>query len=301
MERIYRKLQKIGGSLVISLPKKWTENYELNAGSSIGMEVQNDGTLLIMPKMEQAGEVIKDEIVLESKSDDFINLVVWDLLKKSLSGETNITIISEKEISKNLRETIRYFVERLPNTEITKETNQKIIIQNFGYKKIPTKTLIRRLLSFVVNMFEDLRHQSKSDLDYNYNQLKKFYFILVIHIRTYLRTGVYISEDTDFTPLEAMDYRMFCEKIKEISDILKDFTLSKHVIDYYKKIEQYFSEVEKAFRYKDDKLAYMAWLKKGTLLQESRNLMKNLDYEDKDRIKSMLNIIQHIKDMAALI
>ena len=120
MERIYRKLQKIGGSLVISLPKKWTENYELSAGSSIGMEVRNDGMLLIMPKMEQAGGLIKDEIVLEANQ-----YVIWELLKKSLAGERNITIISERQINKGLRKYIRKYVNRIPNTEIIEETNQK--------------------------------------------------------------------------------------------------------------------------------------------------------------------------------
>ena len=78
MGRIYRKLQKIGGSLVVSLPKKWTENYNLNAGSPIGIEVRNDGTLSIMPTMEQENESIEDESVLEANEN-----VIWELLKKS--------------------------------------------------------------------------------------------------------------------------------------------------------------------------------------------------------------------------
>ncbi|MFX1344435.1 MAG: AbrB/MazE/SpoVT family DNA-binding domain-containing protein [Promethearchaeota archaeon] len=296
MERFYRKLQKIGGSLVISLPKKWTENYELDAGDSIGMEIRNDGTLSIMPKMEETGEVIQDKTVLEANQ-----YVIWDLLKKSLAGETNITIISEREINKGLRKNIRRYVDRIPNTEIIEETNQKIVIQNFGYKEIPTKKLILRLLYIISNMFEDLRKESIDDLNDDFEDLRKFYFILVIHIRTYLRTGIYISSTSDFTPLEAMDYRMFCEKIEEIGEILKNLSLNSKLIDFYNDVHQYFNEVMDAFLQKDDKLAFIVWIKKDQLFSKAEELMINLDYDDKDKIKNIMRIAQNVKDMAALI
>ena len=296
MERTYRKLQKIGGSLVISLPKKWTENYDLEAGSTAAIEVRDDGTLLIMPKMEDLGEITKDEIVLEA--DEY---VIWELLKLSLAGQTNITIMSDTEINKVLRKYIGKYVNRLPNTEIIEETNQKIIIQNFGYKEIPTKKLIQRLLYLVANMFEDLENKSIDDLNDNFKQLRKFYFILVIHIRTYLRTGVYISSSSEFTPLEAMDYRMFCEKIEEIGEILKDLRLNNKVLSFYKEVQQYFDEVTRAFLQKDDKLAFFAWIKKDKLFSKANGLLKNLNYDDKDKIRKIMRIAQNSKDMAALI
>ncbi|MFW9939525.1 MAG: AbrB/MazE/SpoVT family DNA-binding domain-containing protein [Candidatus Thorarchaeota archaeon] len=296
MERFYRKLQKIGGSLVISLPKKWTENYELVAGDSIGMEIRNDGTLSIVPKMEETGELIQDKTVLEANQ-----YVIWEILKKSLAGETNITIISEREINKGLRKNIRRYVDRIPNTEIIEETNQKIVIQNFGYKEIPTKKLILRLLYIISNMFEDLRKESIDDLNDDFEDLRKFYFILVIHIRTYLRTGIYISSSSDFTPLEAMDYRMFCEKIEEIGEILKNLSLNSKLIDFYNDVHQYFNEVMDAFLQKDDKLAFIVWIKKDQLFSKAEELMINLDYDDKDKLKNIMRIAQNVKDMAALI
>ncbi|MHA1915820.1 MAG: AbrB/MazE/SpoVT family DNA-binding domain-containing protein [Promethearchaeota archaeon] len=296
MEQIYRKLQKIGGSLVVSLPKKWTENYHLAAGSSIAIEVLNNGTLSISPKFTIKEKVDTEELVLESNS-----YVVWELLKSSLSGQTKIVIASDKEINKSLRNDVRYFVGGLPNTEITEEGKHRIVIQNFGYKKIPTKQLIQRLLYLVANMFEDLRDKSLEDLKYNYQQLRKFYFILVIHIRTYLRTGVYVSDDSDFTPLEAMDYRMFCEKIEEIGEILRDFQLTEAILDFYNETFQYFNEIMDAFLKKDDKLAYYAWLKKDWLFVKSEEFSEGLEHEDKDNVNVLLRIIQNCKDMAALI
>ncbi|MHA2038192.1 MAG: AbrB/MazE/SpoVT family DNA-binding domain-containing protein [Promethearchaeota archaeon] len=297
MGRIYRKLQKIGGSLVISLPKKWTENFQLNAGSSIGIELRNDGTLSIVPtESSPEDEIVEDDNVLEANE-----MVIWELLKNIFAGETKITILSERAISKILSKSIRQYVNRLPNTEIIEETKQKMIVQNFGYKEIPTKKLIQRLLYLVANMFEDLEQESFDDLDDNFEQLKRFYFILVIHIRTYLRTGIYISSTSEFTPLKAMDYRMFSEKIVELAEMLKELSLIENVLKFYKDIQQYFNEVMDAFLQNDDKLAFDVWMKKDSHFKEANKLLNNENYEDKENVKKLMKIAQKIKDMSALI
>jgi len=175
------------------------------------------------------------------------------------------------------------------------------VIQNFGYKKIPTKKLIQRLLYLIDDMFDNLKEDSIKDLEYNFTQLRKFYFILVTHIRTYLRTGVYVSEDTDFTPLEAMDYRMFCEKIEEIGTILRDLRLSENVIDFFDVIHQYFNDVMNAYLKKNLALAQEVWLRKDKLVEKAKPLLNKLDYDDKHKIKDIIRIAQNCKDMAALI
>ena len=175
MERIYRKIQKLGGSLVVSLPKKWTNTYNLNKESSVAIDLNTDGTLSITPELHHPEE-ISDELIIES--DPYI---VKEVVKNILSGQTNIIVVSDKGINKSLRNQIRYWVNGLPNTEITEESNQRIVIQNFGYKKIPTGKLIQRLLYLIADMFEDVKNETYDDLEYAFDQLRKFYFILVMH------------------------------------------------------------------------------------------------------------------------
>ncbi len=296
MDRVYRNLQKISGSFFVSLPKKWVENYNLHAKSPIAIEVRSDGSLLISPKLEQNIHDLENELILEATP-----YVVRAIIKNSLSGQMNMVVISDKEIEKNLKSEIRRFVNGLPNTEITDEHPQRIVIQNFGYKKIPTKKLIQRLLYLTENMFVDVKEDERDDLQYNFGQLRKFYFILVTHIRTYLKTGIYVTEDNDFTPLEAMDYRLFCEKIEETGKILRVLRLSENVHDFYEEIFQYFKEVMKAYMEDSQELAHYAWLKKDKLQKEAIELMDGLDWEDKDKIKDMIYMAHLIKDMAAVI
>ncbi|MBY9012555.1 MAG: hypothetical protein KGD70_09300 [Candidatus Lokiarchaeota archaeon] len=280
---------------MVSLPKKWTENYKLNKESSVAMDLNSDGSLNITPELRPSKKD-SDKLILESNP-----YVVKEVVKNILSGQTHIVIISDKVINKSLRNQIRYWVNGLPNTEITEETNQRIVVENFGYKKIPTGKLIQRLLYLIADMFEDVKQETFKDLDYNFDQLRKFYFILVMHIRAYLRTGIYVTEDSDFTPLEAMDYRIFCGKAEEIGKILKFLRLSPVVIPFFEEIHQYFKEVMDAYLKRDSKLSYYVWLKKYPLIEKANDLLATLDINDHDKIKSLIGIAERCKDMAGLI
>ncbi len=296
MESFFRKLQKISGSFFVSLPKKWIENFNLESKSPVRIDIRSDGSLLISPKIIQQEKYLKDELILQISP-----YVPREIVKHSLSGQTNIVVISDKEIDKDLKSEIRWLVNGLPNTEIIEDHRQRIVIQNFGYKKIPTKKLIQRQLYLITDMFENLLDNIIEELKDNFKQLRRFYFILVTHIRTYLRTGVYVSEDSDFTPLEAMDLRMFCEKIEDIGIILRDLRLSENVIEFFQEIQQYFNEVMTAYLKKDLELAHHSWLKKDQLVVKANSLIEELNYDDKDKIKDMIKIAKHCKDMAALI
>jgi phosphate uptake regulator len=296
MESVFRKLQKISGSFFVSLPKKWIVSFNLESKSPVRIDIRSDGSLLISPKVIQPELSLNDELVLQISP-----FVPREIVKHSLSGQTNIVVISDKEIDKDLKSEIKWLIKGLPNTEIIEDQRQRIVIQNFGYKRIPTKKLIQRQLYLIADMFDNLWDNAIEDLNDNFDQLRKFYFILVTHIRTYLRTGVYVSIDTDFSPLEAMDFRMFCEKIENVGTILRDLRLSESVNHFFQEIHQYFNEVMNSYLKRDLELAYNSWLKKEKLVQKAKSLMKKLDYNEKEKIRDMIRIAKHCKDMAALI
>lgn len=294
MDKISRKLQKIHESFYVNLPKAWINNMRLDKNSTIEIFVCNDGSLKLSPKLQH--EAIEDKVVLNSK-----RYVARDVVKHCLAGTESVFIVSDAPISDEIKKDVKWFVEKLPNTEIIDEDKKKIEIHNFGYKSVPTKKAVQRLLYLACDMFENLRLDAIKDLELNYENLRRFYFILVIHIRTYLRTGSYVSEDKDFTPLEAMDYRLFCEKIERIGLILKELRLNENIKDFFVKIEKLYDETMKAFLAKNQITACEIWFKRNELIGEANELIKNLEYDDKDRIKEMLRIVEYCKDMADLI
>jgi len=180
-ERSFRKLQKLGGSYIVSLPKKWIKEVfqkylddKEEALPLVAIDILNDRSLKLTPGSTQS-EDIKKELILESNP-----YVVKELVKSILSGETYIVIRSDKVINKSLRNQIGYWVNGLPNTEITEESNQRIVVQNFGFKTIPTEKLIKRLLYIIADMFDDLNQESYKNVNNKFDELRKFYFILVM-------------------------------------------------------------------------------------------------------------------------
>lgn len=296
MERIFRKLQKISGSYFVSLPKSWVEKFNLESKSPIAIDYLSDGSLNITPKLEQKDMNLKEELTLQVSP-----YIAREIISYCLTGQTDIVVISEKEIDKDLISQIRWIVSGLPNTELIEEQRQRLVIRNFGYKKIPTKKIIQRLLYLIANMFENLLENRTDDLNYDFEQLRRFYFILVTHIRTYLKTGIYVSEDADFTPLQAMDYRMLCEQIEKIGKILKDLGINENIREFFLEINNYFNDVMNAYMKKDLNLAHQIWLGKDELVERANSLISKLDYEDKDKIKDMIRIAERCKDMAAFI
>ncbi|MFX0076864.1 MAG: AbrB/MazE/SpoVT family DNA-binding domain-containing protein [Candidatus Hermodarchaeota archaeon] len=296
MESVFRKLQKISGSFFVSLPKKWIENFNLQSKSPVRIDIRSDGVLIISPKIISEDVSVNDELILHPSP-----YVPREIVKHCLSGQTNVVLISDKEIDKSLKNEIRWLVKGLPNTEIIEDQRQRIVIQNFGYKKIPTKKLIQRQLYLIADMFDDILDKRYNELDDNYEQLKRFYFILVTHIRTYLRTGVYVSEDSDFTPLEAMDLRMFCGKISNIANILKDLRIEEKILEFFQAIQQYFDEVMNAYLKNDLELAHISWLKKDNLVDKNYSLISKLNYDEKEIFMDLIRIAKLCKDMAAFI
>jgi len=300
-ERSFRKLQRLGGSYIISLPRKWINDVfqkylddKEEPLPLVAIDILNDRSLKITPGLTQLEE-IQRELILESNP-----YVVKELVNNILSGETYIVIRSDKLINKSLRNQIAYWVNGLPNTEITEESNQRIVVQNFGFKTIPTEKLIKRLLYLIADMFDDINQESYKNINSKFDELRKFYFILVMHIRTYLRTGVNITEDSTFSPLKAMDYRIFCGKVEEIGKILKRLRLTPIVMPFFNEIHQYYNEVMDAYLKQDSKVSYYLWLKKYQLLERADYLFDILEYKDHDKIKDMIGIAERCKDMAGL-
>ena len=300
-ERSFRKLQRLGGSYIISLPRKWiNEVFQKYLDDKeeplplVAIDILNDRSLKITPGLTQLEEIQK-ELILESNP-----YVVKELVNNILSGETYIVIRSDKLINKSLRNQIAYWVNGLPNTEITEESNQRIVVQNFGFKTIPTEKLIKRLLYLIADMFDDINQESYKNINSKFDELRKFYFILVMHIRTYLRTGVNITEDSTFSPLKAMDYRIFCGKVEEIGKILKRLRLTPIVMPFFNEIHQYYNEVMDAYLKQDSKVSYYLWLKKYQLLERADYLFDILEYKDHNKIKDMIGIAERCKDMAGL-
>lgn len=279
----------------MSLPKPWIRKFDLNKGSAVAIDLRSDGCLIINPRIKEGGK-IEEEITLEATK-----AIPREIVKYSMIGIEKIIVVSDKPIDKSIKHDIDFFIKRLPNTEIIEDTPQRIEIRNFDIEKIPTNQTIKRILYLARDMFELLGQDNSKELKQKFEELRRFYYIFVTHVRRYLRTGIYISEDVEFTPLEALDYRMFCQKIEKIAEILLNLQLNDKIRDFFRKIEAYFNEILDGFLSKNSDKVYDLWFKRGKLILDAKEAIKTLDHESIDKIKDLVMIAHYCKDMSALI
>ncbi|TFF87237.1 MAG: hypothetical protein EU548_10585, partial [Promethearchaeota archaeon] len=202
--KIYkRKLQRISKSYLVSLPIQFVRKHDLDQLDSpiVSIGINPDWSLTIKPDSKKDLDFITNELKIHLYRE-----VGREVVEKILSGVERITIISDKEIDHTIRSEIRFFLESIPQAEIIEDEPQRIVVYNLGFKKIPSRQIIRRLLSIASELFQNVRENNIQELSRNISELKKFYMILVGHIRTYHLTGIPDAFEEDLTQKTASDY-----------------------------------------------------------------------------------------------
>jgi len=239
MEKDKRKLQNIKGSYLVTLPKRWIDNYDLEKGSQVDVVTTDQGYLEISPEYREKKKKEKDVI----KWDDH---VIKRLAGSYFGGYGKIEINLPEEISKEKREEFNGFLDRLMNVEIIEENSDRIVLKNFGIKDLEFSTAFRRMYYFVRSMFEDLLEGKTEHLKERDKQVDKFYFSVVMKLRSYISKGEYATEE-DVPLIKAVDYRMVSEKVERIADIIKNLELTEEEKERARDLFEYFNKVIECF------------------------------------------------------
>ncbi len=155
MDMEIRKVQITGGSsYVISLPKVWAKSLNIKKNDPLGLITQNDGTLLITPK-------ITEETAQRAKTFDMSTLDDPEFLFRCLvgayiAGYTTITITAAGRISPQVRMVVRDFTRTAIGQEVAEEQGNSITIKDLlNPVRMPFDNTIKRMYVLVRGMHED--------------------------------------------------------------------------------------------------------------------------------------------------
>ena len=148
-----RKLQKTGGStLIVSLPKKWTTENKLKAGSEVRLTEQPNSTITIDPNQTNLRKKIS---VVKCNNEESQHLF-RDLIGVYLAGGTEIKVIGNPRLTVKERKTIRKFSASVIGLEIIEEeATQAILTDMSNPGALPFRTAIKRLYKIVSAMYND--------------------------------------------------------------------------------------------------------------------------------------------------
>lgn len=320
MTKFVRRLQKIGSSILVSLPKEWVDANNLDKSSQVEIETGQDSVSISANKETRPTKELVISYPLPKEEN-----IVANITGAYLLGYDVIEINSKSIIPGKDREKIRNSMRRLVGMEIIEEDASHINMQFLlDATTLNPAKILKRISSIALGMYDDVLNglisDDKSNLQTLSNrdvEVNRQYFLLVRLIRSTL-VDRRLANAFNLENIDVLDYRVAAnvlenvgDSIVELSNFIFNFSLSK---EYSKKIYDVVKDFNKiaeksidAFTKPDRLLAIEAismhkqYEKKLSLLRTSLGNKKQIPLDFLDLIYMFERIAQSWADVADLV
>ena len=251
MTTFTRRLQRIGSSILVSLPKEWIDANKLDKSAQVEIETtQNNLSIRTQQSKKPSKEISisyplpKGESIVPNITGAY--LLGYDIIRNK--GKSPISVVD--------RESVRGSMRRLVGMEIIDEDATNISVQFLlDETSINPQNILKRMSSIALGMFNDvvlsLKSGDKTNLQTIANrdaEINRQYFLLVRLIRSTIMdtrlAGIFNLENIDI-----LDYRIAANTLEiagdtvvELSQSLMDSNLSKSELkklyDFAKDMEE---------------------------------------------------------------
>ncbi len=224
-----RKVQGIGSSLLISLPKKWASAHGIRRGSILFLEVLDDDTIRVYPTDAKGRESREVTISYPLPYNEHI---VDKITGAYLLGYDIIRVRSSKAITYEEREVIKNAIERLVSLEIVDEDATNIVAQFLlDESALDPAKILYRMSAIVSGMYRDvviaLEGKDKTilkSIPRRDDEVDRQYFLLVRLLRSMLRDR--LSSSARLSSIEILDYRIAAHLLESAGDSVVELARS---------------------------------------------------------------------------
>ena len=224
MTTFTRRLQRIGSSILVSLPKEWVVANKLDKSSQVEIETtQNNLSITTQQSRKPTKEV---EILYPLSKEDS---VVANITGAYLLGYDLIRIKGKSTISINDRENIRASMRSLVGIEIIDEDAKTITTQILlDESSVNPQKILKRMSSIAQGMFIDVldmlqnTDQLASVVDRD-SEINRQYFLLVRLIRSAI-VDKRLAATFNLADMDILDYRLAANIIENAGDTIVDIT-----------------------------------------------------------------------------
>ena len=231
MTRFTRSLQRIGSSILVSLPKVWVDANKLDKSTQVEIEITQNNLSIRTQQTKRPSKEIKISYPLPKGEN-----VVPNITGAYLLGYDLIRIKGKSPISVAVRESVRASMRRLVGMEIVDEDASNISVQFLlDETSVNPQNILKRMSSIALGMFTDVISSLKSGDKTNLqtipnrdDEINRQYFLLVRLIRSTIMdtrlAGIFNLENIDI-----LDYRIAANTLESAGDTLVE--LSQSLID----------------------------------------------------------------------
>ena len=250
MTKFIRRLQKIGSTILVSLPKEWVDDNKLSKGTEVELETgQNSISITINKDSKPSKEVIisyplpKEENISADLTGAY--LLGYDIIR--IKGKTTIPVNDREKILESMR--------RLVGVEIVEEDSSNINIQFLlDATSLSPEKILRRMSTIALGMFNDTLNSLLSDDKTNLqtlpnrdDEINRQYFLLVRLIRSTMMDKR-LASAFNMENIDILDFRIAAnlletagDTIVELGNLISKTSISKNDL---KKIYDVVKEIE---------------------------------------------------------
>jgi len=223
-----RRLQKIGSSILVSLPKEWVDANNLDKSNQVEIETNQNNLSIRTQQSKRPSKEIEISYPLPKGES-----IVPTMTGAYLLGFDIIKIIGKLPISISDRESVRGSMRRLVGMEIIDEDATNISVQFLlDETSVNPQNILKRMSSIALGMFSDvvlsLQSGDKTNLETITNrdaEINRQYFLLVRLIRSTIMdprlAGIFNLENIDI-----LDYRIAANTLEIAGDTVVELSES---------------------------------------------------------------------------
>ena len=223
-----RRLQKIGSSILVSLPKEWVDANNLDKSNQVEIEINQNNLSIRTQQSKKPSKEIEISYPLPKGES-----IVPTMTGAYLLGFDLIKIVGKLPISISDRESVRGSMRRLVGMEIIDEDATNISVQFLlDETSVNPQNILKRMSSIALGMFSDvvssLESGDKTNLETISNrdaEINRQYFLLVRLIRSTIMdtrlAGIFNLENIDI-----LDYRIAANTLEIAGDTVVELSES---------------------------------------------------------------------------
>ena len=146
-----RKIMSLGrSSLVISLPKYWTQLNELKQGDIVSIAINRDRSLVVFPSLKKDEELTK--ITLHVESNENITFIIRNIIACYLNGYSYIRVVSKNFFTVPQQKAIRKIAQMLYLRILEADTREIHMATLIDESKASIETGINRIYKISSSM-----------------------------------------------------------------------------------------------------------------------------------------------------
>jgi phosphate uptake regulator len=226
MARYARRLQKIGSSILVSLPSQWIKSNKLKKGTVVPVDINLDNSISIFPSEDMVDEAKEVTIPYSPLSMDTL---VNQIYGAYLLGYDMIHIKANSQISFEDADRVKKAMRKLVGLEIVDEDGFHISAQFLlDANTLDAEKILRRMSAIVAGMYRDLLEAIRIKegsirrvISGRDDEVDRQYFLLVRLIRSAMMDQR-LAGKLNLSNIDILDYRIAANLLESAGDYIVD-------------------------------------------------------------------------------